>query len=784
MSGQIRQALPDVSRNRLVTLNQNNTINIWRLESLAFIRQIKQEGNIIALHGDKLLVADYDAVVSLWDLNTGKKLTQRGLQQSPEDYELRINNMAVSAVNGNIFIDSSWFSVIFDASLSQEIYRTEKPLDGFVHLPKNDLVVQQEHDEATELLVFDLGKAKIVNRLALAASHFVANEAEDTLLCSVGEGIRETPEDEHSPFVATQLQLVEWNLHSNEVHHSELLKLKRWSGVEQLSYSGKDGAISAVISEAHSTRTLYMFDSLVSPARAVHTFPEAHQLVDMVYNAEADALIFYVNQELLSNCNSLQRPALYRFDLQAQQLLPLDYLDNPPHPGDAASINYLSVPLRSAESRLLVLHNCTAELWDTKTWRMRYRVSANASAEQLDIEHIFQHVTPDYHYGSWICDVKFSPNGKTFAVSGDSMGLASAALYNVSGKALRPLQTYIDGRAERVFFSHDSKQILVDYKSDGFALVCTETGQFIRHLTHHSIAGHDFSQSHQTAVFSKNNQRLLAGFDEGSVWLWQLDRGVLEHGLCAVALTGDEDDREIEWQVFDQTPASHNIRMRDDDLIEIKTLAWTTDESAVLIGTETGLYCWDLAAQSVRRICDGEIYLIAVMPGLGGQKDQDHNEQDRLSSIQYAVYDNDADDVLLLDGSFTHKRSVEDVRFWETDCNVFQFAQNGSFIQCNEYRYRLDGSEIGEAESDSDHSGSSHWWDGVSDKCLAISYSSTKEKITLFDYQFSLPGEQSPELLAPNESPSSRNEQSLAENEQHPAFSLKKMLQSIKKKKK
>jgi len=514
-------------------------------------------------------------------------------------------------------------------------------------------------------------------------------------------------------------------------------------------------------------------DSLTSPARAVYTFPEAHQLVGMVYNAEADALIFYVDQALLLNCNSLQRPVLYRFSLQAQQqMLPLDYLDNAPFPGDAASINYLNAPLRSVDNWLLVLHNCSAELWDTKTWMMHYRLSVNSSAEQLDIEHVFQKNTPDYHYGSRIEDVKFSPDGKTFAVSGDSIGSASAALYDVNGQALRPLQTYVDGRAERVFFSHDSKQIVVDYKGDGLTLVCTETGKFIRHLTQHSIAKHDFSQSHQTVVFNKDNQRLLAGFDEGSVWLWQLDSGVLEHGLCAVALTGDEDDREIEWQFFDQTPASHNVRRRDDDLIEIRALAWTGDESSVLIGTETGLYFWDLTAQSVQRICDGEISLIAVMPMQDGQ-----NEQDRLSSIQYAVYDYDANNVLLLDGSFTHKRSIERVRLWTTDCNVFQFANDGRFIQCNEYRYRLDGSEIGEAESDCDRSGRSHWWDGVSDKCMAISYSSMEEKIMLVGYHFSQPTEQVSGLLALNGSPSTPGVQD-------PVFSLRKMLNSIKKKKK
>ncbi len=767
MSGQIRQALPDVSRNRLVTLNQNSTINIWCLEPLEFIRQIKQEGDIIALHGDKLLVADYDAVVSLWDLDTGKKLAQQRLQQSAEDYELRVQHMAVSSVNGNIFIDASWFTVIFDASLDQEIYRTDKHLDSFVHLPKTDRVVQRDH-EASALLLFDLAQAKVINSLDLVTNHFVANEAGDKLLCSVCEGIRETSGDKHSPFIATHLQLVEWDLQSNEVRCGEQLKLKRWSGVELLSYSGSDGAISAVISEENSTRTLYQFDSLNRSPRVVHTFSEEQELVGMCYHEEGNALIFYVNQDLLSNCNSMRCPTLYRFDLQAQQLLPLDYQGNSPFPGDAASINYLSVPLRNAERWLLVMHNCSAELWDSKTWQMHYRMSANTSIEQLDINQIFQNITSDFSYSSWICDVKFSPDGKTFAVSGDSMGLSSAALYKVNGQALRPLQTYINGRAERVFFSHDSKQILIDYKGDGFALVSTETGRFLRHLTQHSIAGHDFSQSHQTVVFSEDNRRLLAGFDEGSVWLWDLESGVLEQGLCAVALTGDEDEREIEWQIFDQAPVDHNIPMRHDDLIEIHTLAWTQDESAILIGTEAGLYCWDLVKQSVRRICDGEIYQIAVRPA--------QDEQiglDRKSRVQYAVYDNDTNDVLLLDREFTHLSSIEDVRLWETESNVFRFAVDGSFIQCNEYRYRLDGSEICEAESDSNRSACSHWWDGVSDKCLAIAYRTTSKKISLFDYHFSMPvdqGEPSAEDKPPSDQPS--------------VISLTNMLKSIKKKKK
>lgn len=348
-----------------------------------------------------------------------------------------------------------------------------------------------------------------------------------------------------------------------------------------------------------------------------------------------------------------------------------------------------------------------------------FPIFQNVSEQDFTSHDLFRLCYHPFHFRNGIEDIKISPNGQMIGVVGDERDISSALLYQIDGRPLRPLETNMgDRRAHRLAFSSTSRYVVVDYH-DVLTVLETSTGKLLHQLKDHSVFGDDFSLEDLGMQFSPDDRYLAAGFNEGTVWIWDIHSGVLQFAQGA-SLVGK--DTPLQWRAFNASNISEEPNEKpweteqgrkfyDDELIKIDVFCWL-NHTSLLIGNSTGLYHWDLEQNQINFLFPGEILGIAIWI----------NPEDN-SKYFLAVWDVSSKSrenngyIKIFDEKWKEVRSIKLDYYGHS--GWLSFSPDGKMLQTLYARHEWKKKRT---MKESEYIGviSDMWWDGVSNSTLSV----------------------------------------------------------------
>lgn len=719
----IRDFAVNYDNRQIAVINGDNKVRIWSTDNFELLHEIDVEASRVDLFpcGEKLLTVDFDDIAVVWDLKKGKQIVKANIAKMTKSDYLFFRKIAVSRKSGNILFYTGLFIAIFDEKIKKKLvyYNNEPDSQSYKYHEKSERMAYLAYglDDKKKLLVFDVGSGSLILEKEINdgyVSDFCFSKDGEKLFYNISKPLFEEDEEGNIFNTGTTNRINTINLCDSTIETGFEYERVRNESIEKIIAHEEDKSI-AVLTNLRLLSVSNNSEKVVE----ILKIPKGIEYHNMGYYEPSNSLVLFYGEPCTEKSN-LQNSAydskvllISDYDHEIKEL---PYGDFKTASGDCDG----AMSFSENAGQFLISQRSTLEVWNPEKWELITRFYQHKTAKYLTPNEYFRGACKPSHFSSWIEDSAISRDGKYIAACGDSTGLSPAHVYEKDGTPFSVLESKINMRAERLEFSNTGSLIAVDYEDFGLSLNDVQTGKHIHLFTDHNIeyTSHSFSQSKQTIKFSNDDSLIAAGFNEGSVWIWNCKTGELVNSLCAVG----DDDGKVVFEEFDKVPPRADIE--DEDLAEIRSLEWSYDNKILYIGTDSGLYIWNLETHEITHRDLGEIHNISVW-----------NNPENHEEFKMAVYDDDKSCVKILDSAYSEMFVIEELN---NKVEVFlAFSNDGTYLQTPVERVLLRTLKVIEGKNLVSYV-EGVGWDGSSDTISAVEYEKYEDhsKLSAHDISF------------------------------------------------